>query len=301
MNTPSRIAPPLPQQVLDPCHLGRPVHLLPVFTAALRDDLAELFRTGMNRRYRASFDVADIAMTCAATPEHSGRWWSVASPVGRIGLALHRSVLLAALEYRYGTRNSTSNSATNGAPSVPAEATISTEPDAPVRETSTEERLAAMLGAQLVAVVAARIDADLPEPHAVAATFAPAITSAPPAAGTWTIRVTIKEAALGIEGAVWFTLDDAWMARLLHRLVVNRPRVRDAETLPLAARLQLTVAGRLLRRDMPLGELIDVRVGDVIPVSLGATDVLIDDSRLFRAVVAERNGKLCLTSFEDVE
>ncbi len=278
----------MPQQVLDPCHLGRPVHLLPVFTAALRDDLAELFRTGMNRRYRASFAVTDIAMTCAAAPEHSGRWWSFASAVGRIGFALHRSVLLAALEYRYGTRDS-----------APAEATVSTAPDAPVRETSTEERLAAMLGGQLVAVVAARIDGDSAEPQ----TFAPAITSTPPAAGTWTIRVTIKEAALGIEGALWFTLDDAWMARLLHRLVVNRSRARDAaaDPQPLAARLQLTLAGRLLHREMPLGELIDVRVGDVIPVSLGATDVLIDDSRLFRAVVAERNGKLCLTSFEDVE
>jgi hypothetical protein len=49
---------------------------------------------------------------------------------------------------------------------------------------------------------------------------------------------------------------------------------------------------------MPLGRLLDLRPGEVLPVRLGATDVLIDDARLFTATVAERQGKLCLTSFK---
>jgi flagellar motor switch protein FliM len=39
----------------------------------------------------------------------------------------------------------------------------------------------------------------------------------------------------------------------------------------------------------------------VIPISLRGADVLIGGSRLFSASIAEHRGKLCLTSFEDVE
>ena len=50
-----------------------------------------------------------------------------------------------------------------------------------------------------------------------------------------------------------------------------------------------------------LGLLLDTRVGDVIPVSLGETEVLVDNERLMTARVAEHKGKLCLTAFEDLE
>ena len=66
MNTKSRATPPSSNQVLDPRLLGRPVHLLPLFSARLQDDLDELFRAGMNRRYRASFKVGEVTMTSVA-------------------------------------------------------------------------------------------------------------------------------------------------------------------------------------------------------------------------------------------
>jgi flagellar motor switch protein FliM len=65
--------------------------------------------------------------------------------------------------------------------------------------------------------------------------------------------------------------------------------------------LQLTLVARLLEKQMPLGSLLDTRIGDVIPVSLGTSDVLVGDSRLFTASITEHKGKLCLTAFEDVE
>jgi flagellar motor switch protein FliM len=70
---------------------------------------------------------------------------------------------------------------------------------------------------------------------------------------------------------------------------------------PLAQRLQVGLHGRLVSKEVPLGSLFDLQVGDIIPVSLHRADVLLDDSRLFTAAVTEHKGKLCLTSFEDVE
>jgi flagellar motor switch protein FliM len=78
-----------------------------------------------------------------------------------------------------------------------------------------------------------------------------------------------------------------------------QPGPRAAETArPFPHRLGLTLTARLLQQEMPLGRLLDLRPGEVLPVRLGATDVLIDDARLFTATVAERQGKLCLTSFK---
>jgi len=86
------------------------------------------------------------------------------------------------------------------------------------------------------------------------------------------------------------------------RIDLQPPSAGDlAQGAPLPTRLTLTRVARLLQKDIPLGQLADLHVGDVIPISLGTTDVLIDDSRLFTATVAEHQGKLCLTSFADVD
>jgi flagellar motor switch protein FliM len=57
----------------------------------------------------------------------------------------------------------------------------------------------------------------------------------------------------------------------------------------------------LVSKEIPLAALFALKVGDVIPVSVGRADVLLDESRLFTATVAEHKAKLCLTSFEDAE
>jgi len=77
---------------------------------------------------------------------------------------------------------------------------------------------------------------------------------------------------------------------------VHRPHVQ-----PLPARLQLALNARLIEKLIDLGTLLDLRVGDIIPVTVASADVLIGDSRLFTASIAELKGKLCLTRFEDVE
>lgn len=278
---------PADVRVLDARTLGRPVHLLHRFVGPLREDLAEVFRTGLNRRYRASFELNDVTIGRLDMVPPRCRWLQYSDATGRIGFAIERQVLLCVLDYRYGARDG-SGASTQGA--------------APVPETATEERLAGMLGRQFVSALAERIEW-LPETGS-AETCVHEFTEgagSPPAAGTWCVRAQVAEPTRGVEGCLWFVLDDAWMQRLLSRLSPLRPATGRAPAAPLATRLSLTLVGRLLEKEVPLGVLLDARVGDVIPVSMGATDVLVDDARLFTARVAEHKGKLCLTAFEDVE
>jgi flagellar motor switch protein FliM len=94
---------------------------------------------------------------------------------------------------------------------------------------------------------------------------------------------------------------------VLHGLVRGRDSGRSAgrqpakPAAPLAQRLQVTLAGRLVSKEVTLGALFDLRIGDVIPISLHRADVMLEDSRLYTAAVTEHKGKLCLTSFEDTE
>ncbi|RZI44228.1 FliM/FliN family flagellar motor switch protein [Herbaspirillum sp. HC18] len=272
-------------QVLDPCLLGRPVHLLHTFTARLRDDLSELF-LNINRRYRASFAVGDVVLSRRDNAQNTERWIAYRSSHGQIAFSLDRNVLLSVLDYRYGRRSSAEQD----------ESSVGLG-----RVTATEERLAVSFGMQLVKAVAARIDAwDSAASQSHEFTTAPAL---PPRKEAWTVSVVIRDTAADVEGALWFTLDDAWMARLLRGLAPARDKLSRqlANSQPLPARLHVKLTGRLTTKQMQLGELLDIRVGDVIPVRLGRTDVMLDDSRLFTAAVAEHEGKLCLTSFEDVE
>lgn len=287
-----------PYRVLDPRTMGRPVHLLGKFTGQAREDLAELFHVRLNRRYRAHFEIEDVSLEAGAPPQRAKRWLTFGASAGRINFALDRSVLLCILGYRYGTH-------TTAAHTSDAAGDERAEP-----QTATEERLAARFGLQLVEVVARRIEA-------LQRTGAEPIRSAAgdekftevagaPLDGAWTLQIKIVEHTHKVAGSLWLRLEEGWIARLLRGLAPARERGRvqkstAAATQPLPARLRLTLIARLLEKQMPLGTLLDLRVGDVIPITLGSTDVLIGDSRLFTASVAEHKGKLCLTSFEDME
>lgn len=278
-------APPSAYQVLDPRTLGRPVHLLDAFAAQLREDLTELFHTSLNRRYQADFQVVALSIDAAGKAAPAGRWQGYATANGRLACTLDRILVLSALVYRYGLNGDGATS--EGVP-----------------ETATEERLAAMLGRQLADVVAARsetgLQAGADEQAAVPATAPLGAVSAPRSACL--IKVTVREGTHRIEGHIHLALDDAWLAHLLRQLgSTQRRRPGPGHAVPLATRLNFKLVARLLQRELPLGELLDLKIGDVIPVSLRAADVLIDESRLMTATVAEHKGKLCLTSFEDVK
>ena len=285
--------PSAPHQVLDPSLLGRPVHLLHLFADQLREDLTQSMRLNMNRRYWGGFQVEEVEFSRLDGTERTGRWLNFAAPAGTIAFSLERKVLLSVLNFRYG-RN-------KGEP-----ASAAAVDEATVRVTATEERLAVVLGQQLAGTLAGRIELNLPvsdKPAPLASEeFKPAAANHPPK-GTWVICVTLSDADSGSPGRFWFALDKNLMASVLRGLLRERDQgkkpMRSAG--PLAQRLQVSLSGRLVSKEVPLGSLFDLQVGDIIPVSLHRADVLLEESRLFTAAVSEHKGKLCLTSFEDAE
>ena len=274
-------------EVLDPCLLGRPVHRLPEFAAQLREDLAQAMRLNVHRRYWGTFQVDDVSFSRLDGSEARQRWLGFAAPSGQLGFALERRILLGVLNYRYGR-------ATRADAAVDEQA---------VRVTATEERLAVVLGQQLVSILAARIESNLPaggrelgEEESIKASSA-----TQPGKGSWVITVSLSDGEL--QGKAWFALDKQVMGSVLGGLMPERDASKKGNKNPgpLAARLQVGLSGRLVSKETTLGAMFDLRVGDLIPISLHRADVMLEESRLFTAAVTEHKGKLCLTSFEDIE
>jgi flagellar motor switch protein FliM len=275
--------------MLDPCLLGRPVHLLPRFARRLGEDLSAAMAAPVARRYWGSFQLEAIEF--ARAPQLATRWLGLDTEYGAVAVAFERELLLALLDCRYGRP---------GAAAAPA------RDPAAERVTATEERLTVTLTGQLADALAARIGANLNAvglaAAAAAALAAPGVVSAP-ASSAWTIQIALREPQSGARGQLWIALDAAVMADILRGLQPEKPRPHAARPAgePLATRLQVRLDGRLVSKEITLAQLFELRVGDVIPVAVGRAEVLLDDSRLFTAAVAEHKGKLCLTSFEDAE
>jgi flagellar motor switch protein FliM len=271
--------------MLDPCLLGRPVHLLPQFARRLGEDLAAAMQAPGARRYWGPFQFDAIELV-PGHPQAPARWVGTVTGHGAVAVAFERALLLGLLDCRYGRR---------GAPPAGAR-----DPGAE-RITATEERLALTLAAQVAAVLAARVGANLAAPSQGAALAAPVPVGAP-APTAWTVHATLREPQSGSSGQLWMALDAALMADILRGLKPDQPRsVAAPPAEPLATRLQVKLDGRLVSQEITLAQLFDMQVGDVIPVAVGRAEVMLDGSRLFTAAVAEHKGKLCLTTFEDAD
>ncbi|MEW6369940.1 MAG: FliM/FliN family flagellar motor switch protein [Pseudomonadota bacterium] len=275
-----------PHQVLDPCLLGRPVHLLPAFAATFADDLALLLAAPASRRYWGGFAVAQVEF--ARAPEGAAlRWLGVAGPCGQASVAFERPLLVGLLEARYGGKG----------------AAAPLRDPAGERVSATEERLGQTLSAQLAELLArcvrgmaTRAGIELP------AAAASAGGAGAPGKNAWAIAVTLREPHGGGSARCWIAPDQKMMGLILQALQPERPVLRAQRPAdPLAANLKVKLEGRLVSHEITLEKLFALQVGEVIPVSVGRADVLLDESRLFTAAVAEHKGKLCLTSFEDAE
>ena len=282
-------------QVLDPSLLGRPVHLLPKFARRFADALGTAMAAPGGRRYWGAWRLGHLAFEPA--PDEDGlRWLAVSGPLGAAAVAFERNLLLGLLEGRYGRKKGSAAPAPARDPALE-------------RVTSTEERLAATLAAQLVEHLYARVLEglqgagvdDAPAAVTMNALDAPAPAAAPGKAG-WVIRLQLQPAPGEAASQAWIALDQALMAQVLQGLKEERSSVRaQRASEPLATGLAVKLEGRLASKEMLLETLFALKVGDIIPVSVGRADVLLDESRLFTANVAEHKGKLCLTSFEDAE
>jgi len=275
-------------QALDPCLLGLPVHLLPQFANGLADALTAAMSSPARRRYWGGYRLQSLEFGRAPEPDQL-RWLSVAGPHGTVAVAFERRLLLGLLEGRYGRRGGAAP------PRDPA-----TE-----RVTATEERLSVVLTQHLAQVLAVRVRAGL---EAVGmplspAQLTPAVSASVPGKTGWMLRAVLREPQSGNEGQCWMAPDQDMMTSILRGLMPDKGRASTvrASAEPLVSSLQVKLDGRLVSKEITLAALFDLQVGDVIPVSVGRVDVLLDESRLFTAAVAEHKGKLCLTSFEDAE
>ncbi|CAH0270036.1 hypothetical protein SRABI118_03464 [Massilia sp. Bi118] len=272
-------------QVLDPCLLGRPVHLLPQFALRLQDDLDTAMQ-GPARRYWGGWRLDSVEFGRA--PQDAGlRWMAATGVLGTVSVAFERGLLLTLLERRYGGRGAGATQRDPGSERV----------------TATEERLVVVLTQQMVDLLYARVAASVamevaPEPVPAGAVAA----STMPGKSAWTVCGTLRDAN-GAMGRFWIAPDQSLMAAILGSLRPEQPRTHAARgpAEPLSSKLQVKLDGRLVSKEITLGALFDLKVGDVIPVNVGRTDVLLDEACLFTAAVAEHKGKLCLTSFEDAE
>lgn len=248
-------------------------------------------RLPMSRRYWGNFQIDAVAFSRVEAQAPGGRWLSFAAAPGQVGFSLERQILLSVLNYRYGR-----SGAKAAAPQDPAT----------VRVTATEERLAVVLGQQFAAALLGRVRSNLAALSKAVPCALGELKAQPgacPVKGGWIVTVSLSDVNADERGRFWFSLDKASMADVLHGLLPEREHTKQAlkSVRPLASRLQVRLEGRLVSKEVTLGTLFDLRVGDVIPVSLSRTDVLLEESRLFTAAVSEHKGKLCLTSFEDVE
>jgi flagellar motor switch protein FliM len=266
------------------------MHLLGAFAERFGADVSELLRQGLNRRYAIGLQVDGAGMDQRQHNEDPVRWNVYSCPAGRIGMAVPRALVLKLLLYRYGGGEASA-----------------VEPGA-VAVTASEERLSTRLGQQLALALASRIDAGLPAVGAAAdlAQAEPAVhfhsESALPT-GLWQLTLTLVEADSGQRHALRFSLDDGCMHQLLDRLGRGRTLAREGAAtpgLPLSSRLKLRLTARLVQQRLPLGAILDLQPGSVLPIPQPTAVVLVKDSPLFSASVAEHKGRLWLTAFQDL-
>jgi flagellar motor switch protein FliM len=272
-------------QVLDPCLLGRPVHLLPQFAVRLQDDLDTAMQ-GPARRYWGGWRLDSVEFG-RAPQDGNLRWMAATGALGTVSVAFERGLLLTLLERRYGGRSAGATPRDPGSERV----------------TATEERLVVVLTQQMVDLLYARVAVNAAMDVAPKPVPAGAVAgSTMPGKSAWTVCATVRDANGGM-GRFWIAPDQGLMATILGSLRPDHPRAHAVRgpSEPLSSKLQVRLDGRLVSKEIMLGALFDLKVGDVIPVSVGRAEVLLDEARLFTAAVAEHKGKLCLTSFEDAE
>lgn len=289
MNQPRPTTPPRPA-ALDTRSLGRPVHLLPQVAQRLREALQRALVQPWNRRYHSRYELQSLTLRPFAAEQDGARWLRGNGPAGPLACRIDRPLVLALMARRLGLGADT------------AVATADTPP------TATEDRLLHLLAGQFASLCLQGLAHEAsPDDEAgqnlTPAAEAPVLQSGPlPAFGAdaWELVAEMRDGeqlstlALALAGAHLVPL----LRQLSSQQRAARPPVRQA---PLDRRLTLTLQARLLERELDLGTVLDLAPGALIPIRLADATVMVQGSALMSAAVAEHQGKLCLTSFQDLE
>ncbi|KWB79404.1 FliM/FliN family flagellar motor C-terminal domain-containing protein [Burkholderia ubonensis] len=252
------------------------------FGDSLRERVARFFSGRVNPRYGTSFEIGPISFETADEPPADQILPGGTPLTAGLTVTLDRRVLLRILECRYG-RQGASRAGGGDASDMP---------------TASERRIASQLGAEMLALLAEHIGG-----------LSVGVPDAPASGTTTRSRAVlhgvfrIDDVARGDASQLRFTLDWRWQTPVFAALSSANKRAKPRELKPdLRNRVSVTLRARLLEVNMPLDELFALRAGAVVPVpgNLRA-QVLIGPTPVFTAKIADRDGRLCVAAFEDME
>ena len=338
MTTQSRPTPAPRPAALDTRSLGRPVHLLPQVAQGLREALQRALVQPWNRRYHSRYELQALTLRPFAadrdgTPATGAapRWLRANGPAGPLACRIDRPLVLALMARRLGLGADTAVATADTPPTATEDrllhllagqfAGLSLQwlAQAALPENATEQDLAPL--ADLPALQSGPLP---PMSDAWTITVAmrdltPAMPASLPANASYkqdadgSYEQADPDAAAEPAPAapapaqdmtLSLILDGAYLQPLLRRLSGQHRTARAASAVgapPLDRRLTLTLQARLLERELDLGTVLDLVPGALIPIRLADATVMVQGSALMSAAVAEHQGKLCLTSFQDLE
>ncbi|MDW5417404.1 FliM/FliN family flagellar motor switch protein [Iodobacter sp. CM08] len=256
---------------LDHSTLGRPLHLLAGLNERLKNEVNTFLKSEFNHPYRAMLGVSQLSQSASkATPV---QWLDLS--LGHLAVEMSRPFLLRTLDYRYGAK---------------AKPTAITEQDLSSEPSSTELRLKSSLANKLAGVFLAFLNQSQISPS-------PSVLHTD---AVWQIDIEIVDQIDQQLGNICLVLNHALFDLLLKQ--VAKPRSNSKSQTAFFDQLKIKCHVHLAEKALTLDDVLKLKVGEIMPISLQArANVYIGKSKLFTASVAENNGALCLTSFEDAD
>lgn len=257
--------------------LGRPYHKVPKIFTDKFDILDARLGTYFLKKYRVNVSLNGLDFEMDCSHKHAIIF---ATEFGNIGFDIDRPLLLNVLNDYYGLNNDSGN--------------ITTDNKMPV--TKTEERLKNKLGAELSCLF---LNCDIFSSRLKIKTDYSAVIN------KWSYKLTFRLEGYS-EGCLYILLDNHHIDKLLSMFrtpsdeAVNDEPLSSAILEKLINHLPLRLTGRLSTSSLTVAELVDLKAGDVLPISLPERfPVFIGKEQPFTAVIAEDRGKLFLSEFND--
>lgn len=258
--------------------LGRPYHKLPNIFTNNFDILDAKISTYFLKKYRVNVSLDEITFEMDKSHKYAQIF---STPYGNIAFDIDRMLLLNILNDYYGLGKDN----------------VQIHPDAQTPVTKTEERLKNKLGLELSSLVLnARIfghELDIKNDYSAVI-------------NKWSYKITFSLEGYD-EGKFHIFLDNQHVDRLLATLRrPNEQERKECESLSneqlerLVSCLPVRLLGRLSCSQLTVAELMTLKAGDIIPVSLpDRFPLLIGKEQLFNAVIAEDRGKLYFSEFNE--
>ena len=258
--------------------LGRPYHKVPKIFTGNFDILDAKISTYFLKKYRVNVALDDINFQMDCEHKHAQIF---TTPCGNIAFDIDRMLLLHILNDYYGLGKDN----------------VQIHPDVQTPVTKTEERLKNKLGLELSSLVLH--PGIFGQELEIKNDYSSIINK-------WSYKITLSLEGYG-EGKFHILLDNQHVDRLLATLRnPNENERKETESLSgeqferMINCLPIRLVGRLSSSQLTVAELMTLKAGDIVPVSLpNRFPLLVGKEQLFNAVIAEDRGKLFFSEFNE--